>query len=114
MYGKNRDMVYDAIMDLTKAVNEVHSEVKDLRTEINGLREELHSEVNGLREEIGNMRSEIRTEINDLRKDMHTHFNRMESDFDFVRFKFIRDRKRTSHHEKALSVIGGVSGCLKR
>ena len=78
MSEKTRDMVYDTIMDLTKAVNEVRSDIKDLLTEINGLREEI---------------SNVRSEINDLRKDMHTRFNRMESDFDFVRFKLFETEK---------------------
>ena len=46
MAEKTWDMVYGAIMDLTKGFNELRTEVNELRAEVNELRAEMNTRFN--------------------------------------------------------------------
>ena len=45
MPEKTCDMIYDAIMDLTKAVNDLRVEITDLRTDMNTRFDHLESDI---------------------------------------------------------------------
>ena len=63
MSEKTWDMVYGAIMDLTKGFNQMRAEINELRAEIN----ELRAEVN-----------ELRAEVNELRSEMNSRFDKVD------------------------------------
>ena len=73
---KTWNMVYDSIMDLTKAVND--------------LRSEMRSEIGSLRTEI----SDLRSEVSDLRVDMNTRFDLLEGDNQFAKVKLFDFEKQ--------------------
>lgn len=60
---KTWGMIYDAIMDLTKAVNdlrsEMRSEIGSLRTEISELRTEMSTEFDRLGGQVGSIESDM-------------------------------------------------------
>ena len=57
MTEKTWDMIYGAMIDLTKAVNGIRTEMNEIRTEMN----------------------EMRTEMNEMRTEMNARFDRIES-----------------------------------
>ena len=63
MAEKTWDMVYDAIMDLTKTVNdlrsEMRSEISSLRSEMSDLRSEMHTGFERLGSQIGSLESDM-------------------------------------------------------
>ncbi len=83
MPDKSWDLIYSAVMDLTKAVNQLRS---DMNTEIQGLRDEMHAEIQSLRDE------------------MHAHFNRIddrlvniESDLNHFKLKLFEQDKEIQY-----------------
>ncbi len=56
MSEKTWDMVYGAIMDLTKGFNQMRAEINELRAEVN----------------------ELRAEVNELRSEMNSRFDKVD------------------------------------